>query len=120
MCSLAGPHPTSYAVADEARWPDAVRAFWTSGEAERFGLSGTEGDHVEYLRRTDGDGTSSRGVQSVHPRSPRLRMEQLSSQLRESRQLVESIEGRDLRRGFTLTLLLLLGRPGSFRWRRWS
>ena len=36
-------------------------------------------------------------------------MDQLSSQLRQTRQLVESIEGRDLRRGFTLTLLLLLG-----------
>ena len=36
-------------------------------------------------------------------------MEQLSTQLRQTRQLVESIEGRDLRRGFTLTLLLLLG-----------
>ena len=36
-------------------------------------------------------------------------MEQLSTELRQTRQLVESIEGRDLRRGFTLTLLLLLG-----------
>jgi len=101
--------PTSYAVADEARWPDAVRAFWTSGEAERFGLSGTEGDHVEYLRRTEGDGASSRGVQTYSRDLHGLRMEQLSSQLRGTRQLVESIEGRDLRRGFTLTLLLLLG-----------
>ena len=36
-------------------------------------------------------------------------MEQLSAELRQTRELVESIEGRDLRRGFTLTLLLLLG-----------
>jgi two-component system nitrogen regulation sensor histidine kinase NtrY len=36
-------------------------------------------------------------------------MEQLSAELRQSRELVKSIEGRDLRRGFTLTLLLLLG-----------
>ena len=36
-------------------------------------------------------------------------MEQLSTQVRDTRQLVESIEARDLRRGFTLTLLLLLG-----------
>jgi nitrogen fixation/metabolism regulation signal transduction histidine kinase len=33
----------------------------------------------------------------------------LSAELRQTRELVESIEGRDLRRGFTLTLLLLLG-----------
>ena len=36
-------------------------------------------------------------------------MEQLSTQVRDTRQLVESIDARDLRRGFTLTLLLLLG-----------
>jgi nitrogen fixation/metabolism regulation signal transduction histidine kinase len=101
--------PTSYVVADEARWPDAVRAFWASGEAERFGLSGNEGDHVEYLRRNDGDSTGPRGVQTYSRDLHGLRMEQLSSQLRSTRQLVESIEGRDLRRGFTLTLLLLLG-----------
>jgi two-component system, NtrC family, nitrogen regulation sensor histidine kinase NtrY len=101
--------PTSYSVADEARWPDAVRAFWASGEAERFGLSGTEGDHVEYLRRADGAGADHRGVQTYSRDLRGLRMEQLSGQLRQTRQLVESIEGRDLRRGFTLTLLLLLG-----------
>jgi two-component system nitrogen regulation sensor histidine kinase NtrY len=38
-----------------------------------------------------------------------IRMEQLSAELRQTRELIESIEGRDLRRGFTLTLLLLLG-----------
>ena len=101
--------PTSYAVADEARWPDNVRAFWASGEAERFGLSGTYGDHVDYLRRIDGEAAGVRGVQTFSRDLRGLRMEQLSSQLRETRQLVESIEGRDLRRGFTLTLLLLLG-----------
>ncbi len=36
-------------------------------------------------------------------------MAQLTNQLRQTRALVDSIEGRDLRRGFTLTLLLLLG-----------
>jgi nitrogen fixation/metabolism regulation signal transduction histidine kinase len=38
-----------------------------------------------------------------------MRMEQLTTELRQTRELVESIQGRDLRRGFTLTLLLLLG-----------
>jgi nitrogen fixation/metabolism regulation signal transduction histidine kinase len=35
-------------------------------------------------------------------------MEQLASQLRETRRLVDAIEARDLRRGFTLALLVLL------------
>ena len=100
--------PTQYAIADVGRWPDGVKAFWDSGEAERFKLSGPGGDHVDYLRRSDTAG-SLRGV-SEYTRDLRgLRMDQLTTQLRQTRQVVESIEGRDLRRGFTLTLLLLLG-----------
>ncbi len=36
-------------------------------------------------------------------------MEELSAQLRDTRRLVDDLDARDLRRGFTLTLLLLLG-----------
>src|SRR5262249_51680021 len=43
--------PIQYAAADSAAWPEALRAFWDSGETERFGLTGSDGDHVEYLRR---------------------------------------------------------------------
>ena len=100
--------PTSYALADADTWPDAIRAFWEHGEAERFGLSGSAGNHVDYLRRRD-DGGTLRGVQAYSRDLGDIRMEQLSTQLRQTRQLVESIEGRDLRRGFTLALLLLLG-----------
>ena len=100
--------PIAYAMAEEAAWPSAVRDFWNSGEAERFGLSGAGGDHVDYLRRQD-DGTARRGVQAFSRDLRGLRMEELTAQLRQTRQLVESTEGRDLRRGFTLTLLLLLG-----------
>src|SRR4029079_15443165 len=45
--------PTLYGQADAQRWPDNVRDFWSSGEAERFGLTGAEGDRVEYFRRAD-------------------------------------------------------------------
>jgi nitrogen fixation/metabolism regulation signal transduction histidine kinase len=99
--------PTSYAVADAATWPEAIRAFWDSGEADRFGLSGADGDHVAYLRRLD-DGRR-RGVDAYSRDLRGVRMEQLSAQLRSTRQLVESIQGQDLHRGFTLTLLVLLG-----------
>jgi nitrogen fixation/metabolism regulation signal transduction histidine kinase len=100
--------PTTYALAESARWPDAVRAFWESGEPERFALSGSDGDHLDYLRRR---GTAGNGV-AVDAFSRELRgvrMDQLSAQVRESRRLVESAKGRDLHRGFTLTLLVLLG-----------
>ena len=105
--ALAGrATPVFHAVADAAAWPAAVRAFWDSGEAERFGISGSGGDHVDYLRRAD------RGAGGVFTYSRDLggiRLDQLSTELRQTRQLVESIESRDLRRGFTLTLLLLIG-----------
>jgi two-component system nitrogen regulation sensor histidine kinase NtrY len=101
--------PTTYTVDGSAGWPDTVRAFWESREPERFGLSGGGGDHVNYLRRRDVGDDSHRGVEAYSRDLRGIRMEQLSTELRQTRQFVESIEGRDLRRGFTLTLLLLLG-----------
>jgi len=100
--------PATYALADSAEWPEAVRAFWDSGEAERFELSGSSGDHLDYLRRRDDSNDTLRGVQAYSRDLHGVRMDQLASELRDTRQLVESIESRDLRRGFTLTLLLLL------------
>jgi nitrogen fixation/metabolism regulation signal transduction histidine kinase len=94
--------PTTYAMADQAKWPAPIRAFWDSGEAERFGLSGQGGDRVDYLRRNNGVQAFSRDLGGI-------RMNQLSAELRQTRQLVESASSRDLRRGFTLTLLVLLG-----------
>lgn len=96
--------PTIHAISGIATWPEPVRLFWQSNEAERFTLSGPGGDHLDYLRRAGGD----TGVETFS-RDLGIRMEQLSAELRQTRELVESIQGRDLRRGFTLTLLLLLG-----------
>lgn len=106
--ALAGrATPTSYALTDAAQWPGAVRAFWDSGEADRSALSGSGGDHVDYMRRSD---TGSRRGVDVYTRDLRgMRMDELSAQLKQTRQLVDSIQSRDLRRGFTVTLLLLLG-----------
>jgi nitrogen fixation/metabolism regulation signal transduction histidine kinase len=100
--------PVVYAMADAGDWPGAVRAFWESGEVERFGLSGPSGDHVEYMRRNEAGG-ARRGVETYSRDLRGIRMDQLTAELRQTRQLVESIESRDLRRGFTLTLLVLLG-----------
>jgi nitrogen fixation/metabolism regulation signal transduction histidine kinase len=96
-----------YPTAETATWPAAITAFWESGEAERFGVSGPGGDRVEYFRR---DAASNGGGVRAYSRVlDGIRMADLSAEIRESRRLVESIQGRDLRRGFTLTLLVLLG-----------
>jgi len=105
--ALAGrARATTYEAAATAPWPESVRSFWESGETERFGVSGTSGERVDYMRRAVG-GTA--GVEVYSRDLGGVSMEQLSTQLRQTRQLVDSIDTQDLRRGFTLTLLLLLG-----------
>ena len=107
--ALAGrTRPTIYVTANAAEWPEPVRSFWESGEAERFGVSGASGERVDYMRRADGRG-DLRGVEIYSRELGGVSMEQLSTQLRETRRLVNEIDARDLRRGFTLTLLVLLG-----------
>jgi two-component system, NtrC family, nitrogen regulation sensor histidine kinase NtrY len=82
--------------------PDAVRTFWESGDAERFTISGTAGDRLEYMTR---DGSR---VEVYSRELGGIQLQELGTQLRQARELVASMEGRDLRRGFTLTLLLLV------------
>ena len=105
--ALAGrTPPTTYAAANAAPWPEPIRAFWESGESERFGVSGAGGARVDYMRRVDGPVA---GVEIFSRDLGGIRMEQLSAQLRDTRRLVDAIDARDLRRGFTLTLLVLVG-----------
>ena len=71
-------------------------------------MSGAGGERVDYMRRVDGPGGRP-GVEIYSRDLGGVSMEQLSTQVRETRRLVNAIDARDLRRGFTLTLLLLLG-----------
>jgi nitrogen fixation/metabolism regulation signal transduction histidine kinase len=93
---------TAFDVDSGGHVPDAVRAFWASGEPERFALSGSGGDRLDYMMRT------AAGVHVYSRDLGGIQMEALGGQLRQVRELVGEMEGRDLRRGFTLTLLLLV------------
>jgi two-component system nitrogen regulation sensor histidine kinase NtrY len=93
---------THYSFADATAWPDAVREFWESTEPERFVLSGSGGDRIDFLRREDD------GVDVFSRDLGGIRMQELGSRLQRAREVVSVIEARDLRRGFTLTLLLLV------------
>jgi nitrogen fixation/metabolism regulation signal transduction histidine kinase len=95
------PSKTHY-VATMTQWPAAVRAFWESGEAERFALSGPGGNQVDFMRRRDA------GIDVFARSLGDIRMQELSEEFQGTRALVGSIKGRDLRRGFTLALLLLV------------
>ena len=58
--ALAGrTKPTIYVTANAAEWPEPVRSFWESSEAERFGVSGASGERVDYMRRADGRGDAA-------------------------------------------------------------
>lgn len=96
--SLASTHPMSSATT----WPDAVRAFWDSDEPERVILAGEGGGRLDLLRRT------SAGVDVFSRDLGGIRMQELAEALGRSREVVESVASRDLRRGFTRTLLLLV------------
>ena len=94
--------PTPYGIVGLAGWPESLRVFWESGEPERFSLSGPGGDHLDYMRRAD------QGVEVYRRDLGGIRIQELSDDFGQTRELVGSIEGRDLRRGFTLTLFLLV------------
>src|SRR4029434_1775847 len=94
--------PTTHVLATINDWPEDVRGFWESNEPERFGLAGPDGDRLDFMRRTpQGVDLYARDLAGIH-------MQELSTKLRQAREVVGSIEARDLRRGFTLTLLLLV------------
>jgi len=91
-----------YDASGMSSWPEPIRAFWESGEQERFDLAGAGGDHLNFMRReSSGVRLFSRDLGGIH-------MQELSGDFRRTRELVGSIRARDLRRGFTLALLLLV------------
>jgi nitrogen fixation/metabolism regulation signal transduction histidine kinase len=93
--------PVKHTPAGRAAWPEEVVAFADSNDAERFLTAGNEGNRLEYLVR-HGDEvwqySSSLGT---------VGMQRLRRQYSEARGVVEKAKGRDLRRGFTLTYVLL-------------
>jgi nitrogen fixation/metabolism regulation signal transduction histidine kinase len=96
--------PALYAEADAAAWPADIRAFWDSADGERFMVSGTNGDRIDWLRRR----SDAAGVERFTRDLRGVRMEELSAAFRRTRDTIDAIESRDLRRGFTLTMLLLI------------
>ena len=93
--------PRNFPLSASSEWPAAVQEFWDSGDAERFTLSGNEGDRLDYLVR-------GRGEVLLYTRPlGNIRMGPLSEQYRQARRQVEELQRRDLRRGFTNTLLVL-------------
>lgn len=99
--------PQRYPESDRKNWAEPLQEFWESGESERFLLTGSEGNRLDYLwRRGHELWIFSSGLE--------VGMEQLSKQYRRARELVENSKVRDLRRGFTYTYVLLAASIGLF------
>jgi nitrogen fixation/metabolism regulation signal transduction histidine kinase len=90
-----------YPVENISAAPGDVREFWDSGDAERFVLSRAPGKQLSYLVR------SETGVRQ-YTKDLSVRMEEISAQYAHARDLVEQSRARDLRRGLTVTLLVVM------------
>jgi nitrogen fixation/metabolism regulation signal transduction histidine kinase len=89
-------------AAKRTEWPSTAVEFWDSGENERFDLTGDGGEELEYFVRHGAD------VWVYTQRFSRVRMNEITEQYRSARELVEQARARDLRRGLTTTLIVLV------------
>jgi nitrogen fixation/metabolism regulation signal transduction histidine kinase len=93
--------PEKYAESNRGRWPDAVKKFAESDQAEYFATAGREGDTVQYLTRHGSEvWVYSIGLGDV-------RMDRMEREIRDAGALAEAVNERDLHRGFLLTYILL-------------
>jgi hypothetical protein len=77
--------PTRYDVTGIGEWPPSAEEFWNSAEAERFQLGGDHGDRIEFFQRgQSGVSISARSLGSI-------RMEDISADLRQARDLIETV-----------------------------
>jgi two-component system, NtrC family, nitrogen regulation sensor histidine kinase NtrY len=93
--------PVKYAAAFRTSWPEPVRSFAESAEAERFAPSGNEGDHLLYLTRHGDE------VWAYSASLGLVATERLKREIGLARDMADSTQERDLRRGFRLTYILI-------------
>jgi nitrogen fixation/metabolism regulation signal transduction histidine kinase len=91
--------PRRYEVRSRQQWPAPVGEFWESGEADRF-VPGN--NHIDYLVRHDD------AVAVYSSDLGTIRMQELADQYRNARETVADARSRDLRRGLTITLTVLV------------
>lgn len=92
----------TYRNAQRSSWPNDVREFAESNEAERFQHAGEKQDQVQYLLRTPG------GVLLyARPIGGGAGLKDVADQYARAREVIERAAGRDLRRGFVVTLGIL-------------
>jgi nitrogen fixation/metabolism regulation signal transduction histidine kinase len=92
--------PEQFAFERRGGWPAFISDFAGGTERERFALSGQLGDRLNYFVRHGQDIW-------LYSRTLRVPMNQLHDEYMQARDLLETNQIRDLRRGFALTYLLV-------------
>src|SRR5262249_17443963 len=94
--------PVEYSANEKDKWPESIKEFRESAESEGFALSGADGDRLDYLvRHGDDVWVYSRSLGNV-------RMQAIAQQYRRAREIVADSRQRDLKRGLTVTLVILV------------
>jgi nitrogen fixation/metabolism regulation signal transduction histidine kinase len=93
--------PEKYTESNRDRWPNAVKRFAESNEAEQRAREGPGGDTVQYLTRHGSE------IWVYSMRLNDVRMDRLEREIRDAGALAEAVNERDLHRGFLLTYILL-------------
>lgn len=94
-----------FLLASRPHWPEEVAAFFESGHKERFRLGGEGGSRLRYMvRRAEGVSLYERDLGG-------LRLGDVAQLYGSARSRIDS-DGRDLRRGFRSTLLLMAAALG--------
>lgn len=92
--------PQRLGAASRSAWPQPLRQFWESGDAERFILSEPDGDRLQYAaRRGEELWLYTASLDGV-------RMAEITRTIAETRARAGDLRQRDLPRGFTLALVL--------------
>lgn len=87
-------------IASQRLKPGQAQAFWDSGNAEQLEISGGPGDGLNYYVR--------RGEEVwLYSRPIGVPMRELSAQIAEARLALQTSQVRDVRRGFSGTLLVV-------------
>jgi two-component system, NtrC family, nitrogen regulation sensor histidine kinase NtrY len=93
--------PERFAAESVSREPAFLQQFRQSKETERFELEQPNGDRLKYLVRHGSE------IWMYSQDLAGVRMEELTRQYKHARAQVVQIQQRDLRKGFTYTLILL-------------
>ncbi|HLH40841.1 MAG TPA: HAMP domain-containing protein [Bryobacteraceae bacterium] len=80
--------------------PSEAQSFWDRGAASQFELAGERGSRLDYLVRRGGEVW-------VYSRPMGVAMDDLTDRIAQAHQALNRSEARNLRRGFSATLLLV-------------